>query len=276
MSEIVILHAGDPVHMDPTQSGFAHGFGLFETLKLAADRLCFWQAHWQRLRHSADVLKIPFNSSEQAVLSAIRDLVQRAALHDGIIKLSLLREATGSRCYVYARPAMATVGPAQVQLSQTTPLNQHSPLAGHKTHNYMENMVLLEAARAAGFFDLIRVNTSGVLTETAVANLFLIQHGQLCTPAQSTGILPGVIRAYILQMARTHGIPVLEGDFPVERLQDADAVFLSNSVLGILPVQTIAGTDFNRTLPHGPQPIIDTLRTALADAEMHHSILLYT
>ena len=275
MSEIVILHAGDQVHMDPMQSGFTHGFGIFETIKLAAGRLCFWEAHWQRLGRSADALNIPFDGSKEAALSAIRDLVQAAALDDGIIKLSLLREGGDSRCYVYARPEMPTIGSARLQLSQATPLNEHSALAGHKTHNYMENMLLLEAARAAGFSDLIRVNTAGILAETTVANLFLLKNGQVCTPAQSTGILPGVVRTCILQMARTLSIPVLEGCFPVEMLQDADAVFLTNSLLGILLVDSVVGADFSLTLPHTPPPIIDTLKTTLADAELHHSIPLY-
>jgi branched-subunit amino acid aminotransferase/4-amino-4-deoxychorismate lyase len=269
MSDIIILKAGEVARMDPTQSGFAHGFGIFETIKLSAGRLCFWQAHWQRLVRSVTVLNLEFDAFEASVLGAIRELVRAEGLSDGTVKVSLLRNGAGVSCYVYARPSMSAAGHARLQLTQDGALNEHSLLAGHKTHNYMENLLLLEAARSAGFTDVLRVNTAGDLTETAVANVFFIQAGRLCTPALSTGALPGVIRAEVLRVAQVLSIPVAEGRFSVAVLQGAEAVFVTNSSVGIQQVDTVDTMNFS-----GTHAAVDSLKPALADAEARNSILL--
>lgn len=274
MSDIIILQSGETAALDPTQSGFAHGFGIFETLKLSAGRLCFWGAHWQRFSDSATDLGLPLNHSAEQMLTAIRRLIASEGLSEGTVKLSLLKEGAGARCYVYTRPAMASTATPRLQLTTKCPLNEHSRLAGHKTHNYMENLLLLEAARSAGFTDVLRVNTAGDLAETTVANLFFLKEGCLCTPALSTGVLAGVIRAEVLRVAESLAIPVEEGCYSPEVLMSAEAVFLTNSSVGIRSVDTISGDDFDVTLPGEPRPVVDALNSVLLDVEMNHSVLL--
>jgi len=275
MSEIIILQSGDAAALNPNQSGFAHGFGIFETIKLSQGRLCFWEAHWQRFYDSAVDLGLPLDHTPEGALAAIRELAQADGLRDGTVKLSLLKEGAGARCYVYARPAMSATTTVRLQLTMQYPLNEHSRLAGHKTHNYMENMLLLESARAEGFADVLRVNTAGVLAETTVANLFFIKQGRLCTPALSTGILPGVIRAEVIQVADSLGVPVEEGSYTPAVLQAAEAVFLTNSSVGIRLMDTISGEELDLILPSEPRPLLDALTLGLSDLEMKKSVLLF-
>ncbi len=275
MSEIIILQSGDAAALNPNQSGFAHGFGIFETIKLSQGRLCFWEAHWQRFYDSAVDLGLPLDHTPEGALAAIRELAQADGLRDGTVKLSLLKEGAGARCYVYARPAMSATTTVRLQLTMQYPLNEHSRLAGHKTHNYMENMLLLESARAEGFADVLRVNTAGVLAETTVANLFFIKQGRLCTPALSTGILPGVIRAEVIQVADSLGVPVEEGSYTPAVLQAAEAVFSTNSSVGIRLMNTISGEGIDLILPSEPRPLLDALTLGLSDLEMKKSVLLF-
>jgi len=275
MSEIIILQSGDAAALNPNQSGFAHGFGIFETIKLSQGRLCFWEAHWQRFYDSAVDLGLPLDHTPEGALAAIRELAQADGLRDGTVKLSLLKEGAGARCYVYARPAMSATTTVRLQLTMQYPLNEHSRLAGHKTHNYMENMLLLESARAEGFADVLRVNTAGVLAETTVANLFFIKQGRLCTPALSTGVLPGVIRAEVIQVADSLGVPVEEGSYTPAVLQAAEAVFLTNSSVGIRLMDTISGEELDLILPSEPRPLLDALTSGLSDVEMKKSVLLF-
>tara|TARA_B110000196_G_scaffold71795_1_gene61592 strand:- start:542 stop:1375 length:834 start_codon:yes stop_codon:yes gene_type:complete len=274
MSEIIILQSGDAAALNPTQSGFAHGFGIFETIKLSQGRLCFWQAHWQRFYDSAVDLGLPLDHTSEGALAAIRGLVQADGLRDGTLKLSLLKQGAGASCYVYTRPAMAATATVRLQLTTTNPINEHSRLAGHKTHNYMENMLLLESARAQGYSDVLRVNSAGVLAETTLANLFFIKQGRLCTPALSTGILPGVIRAEVLRLAESLAIPVEEGSYSPAVLQEAEAVFLTNSSVGIRFMDTISGGGLDLMVPGEPLPLLDALTSALSAAEMKNSVLL--
>ena len=273
MSKIVVVKTGSQVSLDPIHSGFAHGFGIFETIRLFAGRLCFWEAHCERLFRSAKAFNMSFDQTGDAVLNAIKELVQTENFRDVLIKVSLLRADEDTHCYVYARPVAATVGKVRLKLAKEAPLNEHALLAGHKTHNYMEAMHLLKTVRSDGFSDLIRINTAGFLAETTVANLFFIEGEVLHTPDLSTGILPGVVRAEVLTLAKALSMHVEEGLYPIEKLQKCSVVFMTNASIGIQPVAAIESGDVSIELETS-HPMINRLKTALADAEMRKSIQL--
>ena len=238
MPEIIILKRGEMAALDAVQPGFAHGYGLFETIKLAHGRLCFWEAHCTRLSRSAAALGLKLAHDPAAILGAVRKLADTEGLSNGTIKLSLLKEAAGARLYVYTRPGLPLPKQVCLQLDTTCPLNEHSILAGHKTHNYMENMLLLERARAGGYADVIRVNTSGALAETTMGNLFYLKDGAWFTPSVSTGILPGIVRQALLETLK-----VTACEEPAGILRHVEEVFITNSSAGVLPVDRIAGQD---------------------------------
>lgn len=273
MSKIIVIQSGSCAHLNPLHSGFAHGFGIFETIRLSSGRLEFWKAHYERFSRSARAFDLHFDQSEEAILEAIRELIHSEGLRDGIVKLSLLHEGADSGCYVYTRSMEPADAHVKLHLNPRAPLNEHSLLAGHKTHNYMEAMHLKTVAVRNGFFDVVRLNTAGFLAETTMANLFFVMDGKLCTPDLSTGILPGVIRAEILDATKTSSIPVEEGRYPVESLQAATALFLTNSSIGMLPVRSLVANDFSATysLSH---PVVDTLKIALDASRERKSMLL--
>lgn len=273
MSKIVTLKSGDSAQLNPLHSGFAHGFGIFETLRLSGGQLEFWRAHYERFLHSAKTFNLRFDPGEKAVLEAIRELVQAEGLQDGIVKLSLLKEGNDTCCYIYTRPSHLTDGPVKVHLDTQSRLNEHSVLAGHKTHNYMEAMYLKQGAQDNGFYDVVRLSTAGFLAETAMANLFFAKGDTLFTPALSTGILPGVIRSEVLQAAKKHSIDAEEGHYSLDSLKTAEAVFLTNSSVGILPVCLIDTGD-SKLVYNAPHPIVDSLMIALAAAKKLKSVAL--
>jgi branched-subunit amino acid aminotransferase/4-amino-4-deoxychorismate lyase len=231
MPEIEIIGPGGSLQIDPVESGFAHGFALFETIALRDGYLEFWEAHWQRLRAAAKHFGLPFRYRQDQVLGAISRLAG-AIDGDSVIKLSLVKQADGARLFVYSRPALFRRGQEVGLLVQDVfPINDRSPLAGFKTHNYLESMLAATAAVEAGCYDALRLNTRGFLAEGAVSNLFFSSEGRLMTPSEHTGLLPGVVRAAILE-----ALPVVEGLFTLDQLLRAEAVFLTNSSIGVLPV----------------------------------------
>lgn len=273
MSKIVVLNSEALAQLNPVHSGFAHGFGIFETIKLSAGGLRFWEAHCERFFQSVRAFDMPFTQDDEALLAAIRELVSEGGFQDGLIKMSLLSAADDTCCYVYARSAVRPAGKVKLYLSEDAPLNEHSLLAGHKTHNYMEAMHLLKTVRSSGFTDCIRLNTAGVLAETTVANLFFICEETLHTPALSTGILPGVVRAEVLEAAKALSIRVEAGAYPIERLKTCRAAFLTNASMGLQAVDAIEGKQFNLAL-EASHPMIDELKAALAEAEARKSVTL--
>ena len=97
----------------------------------------------------------------------------------------------------------------------------------------------------------------------------------MCTPALSTGILPGVIRAEVIQVADSLAIPVEEGSYTPAVLQAAEVVFLTNSSVSIRSMNTISGAGLDLMLPSEPRPLLDPLTSGLSDVEMKKSVLLF-
>lgn len=237
MPEIVIIPPGENLSLSPIASAFAHGFGLFETMRLAGGELYFWEDHWARLSSSATSLGLEL-PRKGGVVAALRELVVSADLNEAILKLSLVWEGEGSLLYVYSRPAMAALNERVLRLDASCPIFERSTLAGHKTQSYMENMYLLQRARSQGYGDLIRVDSRGNLAETTTANLFFLKEGMLHTPSLDTGILPGVTRGVLL---RSCGLPIEEGLYAPEQLLQADSVLVCNATSGIQSVDRIEG-----------------------------------
>lgn len=236
MTKLRFLRQGELISMDPLSPSFAHGVGLFETMRLKGRQLFFFQRHWRRMQQSARQLGLELACDPQALIENIRALVDADQLEDACIKLALIEdEEAASHLLVYARPC--SPAPASIALCYTEdyPINEHARLVGHKTHNYMEHRLLNAMARKSGYFDQIRINTLGAVTETTVGNLFLIHEGTVSTPAEETGLLPGVARATILERQ----VVQLDAQIRIAQLHTADAIFLTNSVVGILPVHRI-------------------------------------
>ncbi|MEM7790655.1 MAG: aminotransferase class IV [Verrucomicrobiota bacterium] len=257
--------------MDPISSGFAHGYGLFETMKLEAGRLFFWPMHWDRLICSAAALGMEIEYSMDDALAAIRSLVRSAKLRDAVIKLSLLKDRERTKLYVYSRPSIPVPERARLLINQSSPINEHSVLTGHKTHNYMENMLLLEAARAAGYDDTIRLNRAGNLAETTIGNLFFFSGDTLCTPSLESGVLKGTMRSAIIEIASSISLEVEEAEYVPSVLNGADHVFITNASCGLLPAHMIDGMGVKFTADAGSQTPIETLRLALHDFEQRNS-----
>lgn len=243
MSSIEIVLPGELLTLNPVSAAFAHGFGLFETLSLRKGCIELWEAHWKRLTGSALQLGIncPFDRAE--VLAAVRKLAEQLPA-DGIIKLSLLKEGTSSRLVVYSRPGYSPPEETGLLMETSSRIDEASPLAGHKTHNYLENLLVLEAAREFGCYDGVRLNSKGHVAEGAVSNIFFFRDGRLHTPGLPSGLLPGVMRGELIE-----AFPVEQGSYTPSDLLSAGAVFLTNSSIGWLPVDWLLSEGKKIRLP---------------------------
>jgi len=106
-----------------------------------------------------------------------------------------------------------------------------APLSGHKTLNYLENVLAHDEALKRGYADMIYVGPDDELLEGSVSNLFLVTGKKIVTPALGRGILPGVTRKVILEL-----VAVTERTVRRDELERAEEVFLTNSLIEVLPV----------------------------------------
>ena len=227
--------------------GLLLGDGLFETMLALDGAIPMIETHLDRLAAGCAALDLPDLDREtaRALCLAAPPAAGRAAVR--------LTVTAGSGGRGLDRPAQvvprlrATAAlsspietPATLIIAHTR-RNEGSPASRLKTLAYLDNVLARAEARAAGADEAAMMNNAGNLACAAAANLFWIEGDRLVTPALDCGALAGITRARVLAAARAAGVEVLEVAAGVERLQSAEAVFLTNSLIGVRPVSDLNG-----------------------------------
>lgn len=253
------LVAADIARIAPGDRGFTLGDGLFETLAVQDGEIVRLPAHVARLAAGAQVLDLPLPAFDLPAIATA--LLQANGLRDAVLRLTLTRGA-GPRgvlppaqptptLLVTAAPLAPPAPPARLVVATVTRRNEHSPLSRIKSLNYLDNILARQEAQRLGADDALMLNTQGRVTESTIANVFLVRDGALLTPPVSEGALPGVMRGAIL----AHG--ATERPLTLDDLAAATEIFLTSS-LGVRSVRQLAG----HALPS--QAVAERLRRALA------------
>jgi branched-chain amino acid aminotransferase len=117
--------------------------------------------------------------------------------------------------------------------------NEYSPITGIKSINYLNHIIARLDAKGMGFDEAILMNTRDNIAEGVASNIFLVKDRALVTPSIESGILPGVTRGAIIEISRKLKMPLKEKAVTYKELINADEVFLTNSLVEVLPVVNI-------------------------------------
>ena len=215
-----------------TDPAFLHGQGLFETMRAYRGVPFRLDDHLARMKASADHFKIRFRP--RPLGKVVRELCRRNGVQDAAVRLMLSgnghllitaqRRPSVPRAW-YTRGAEVMVAPWRRDI--------HSPLVGHKTLNYLENVVTHREARRRGCADALVVGQKRKLLEGCTTNIFLVIGKRLVTPALRQGILPGVTRKVVMEIERAK-----ERTVYLRELWKADEAFLTSSLIEVLPIGT--------------------------------------
>lgn len=240
--------------------GLTLGDGLFETILARDGELVLFEAHLARMDAGCLALDLPPPDPEEALRLC------RAAAGPGRMAVRLtLTAGSGGRGLDRPDPArprlFATAAPSprlETPVSLTTVSvrrNEGSPASRFKTLAYLDPVL---ARREAAGGEALMLNNRGEVACAAAANIYWLEDGVLVTPALSCGVLNGIMRGETLRAARRLGLRVLEAAVPRAALNEADAIFLTNSLIGLRPVDSLDG----RALASAPQ--VSALAEALA------------
>lgn len=235
----------------PDDRGFTLGDGLFETVLARDGELVALAAHLDRLVAGCAALGLPAPDRTQAE-RLLRQALAEAGLQTGraAARLTLTSGSGGRGLDRPDAPSLRLVATAAAAPRPTTPArlvtaqarrNDQSPASRLKTLSYLDNVLARAEARAAGADEALMLNTGGRLACAAAANLFWIAEGALFTPALDCGVLAGVARGEVLARAAAFGVRVHEVAAGPEALAAAEAVFLSNALIGLRPVAQVDG-----------------------------------
>ncbi|NTW71617.1 MAG: 4-amino-4-deoxychorismate lyase [Eubacteriaceae bacterium] len=237
--------------ISPYSEGLMYGAGLFETLKYEGERIYFLSEHMERLRGSAGKLNMVLKYSDNEIERFLKDMISFHEVQGGVLKINLIKDIDEDILVISRRentyvPEIYHRG-FNLCVSDYR-RNQHSLLIGMKTDNYLENILEFRKAKCQGFDEVIFLNTKDKIAECSLSNIFFIKDGRLKTPSVDCGILKGIMRDKILDLATKFGIMVDEGEFEIEELFHADEIFISNSVMEIMPVLRIRDR-FSKEVP---------------------------
>ncbi len=230
--------------------GLTVGDGVFETCRVTGGEAFALSRHLRRLERSAAVLGLPPPDTAQ-VREAAAALLAAEPVPMGRLRITLTGGVgpLGSDRGTAVPTLILAVSPAAAWPSRiaavTVPWarNEHSAIAGAKTTSYAENVVALQRAHAAGAHEALLPNTAGNLCEGTGSNVVLDLDGVLVTPPLSAGCLAGITRELFLEWAVADGLPVREGNVPIEELSGARDVLLTSSTRNVQPVQVLDGRE---------------------------------
>lgn len=252
----------DALRIDPRDRGFLLGDGLFETLLSENGTIRRVRRHLTRLQESADLIGLPLHKTDLELLTAMQRVLAANALQEGRAALRLtVSRGVGPRGLVPPADTAVTIlitatalGPPAESCSAIiaqTVRASGTVSARVKSLNYLDSVLARREAAQHGADEALMRNCHGRIAEASAANLFLVRDGGLVTPPVSEGALPGIQRAVAMAAALALDIGVREAAVSAEELVSADEVFLTNSLIGICPLVTLAGHKVGSGLP-GP------------------------
>lgn len=232
--------------------GLLLGDGLFETLLAVNGVLVAPDPHLDRMsvgcatlglppldRRQAERLMVDALAGQEAPRAAVRLTLTAGSGGRGLDRL----DAPHARMFATAAPAPLPTEPADL-ISSTVRRNDHSPASRLKTLSYLDNVLARAEARGAGVDEALMLNTRGDVACAAAANVFWLWAGRLYTPSLACGVLAGTMRARVIAAAGVMGVEVAEVRVGLAELARADAVFLTNSLIGVRPVRSMDGFEF--------------------------------
>lgn len=269
-----VLFAPSAAKLSVYDRGFVYGDAIFEVVRTYRGVPFALDEHFARMRRSAErvLLDLPWDfaafgeeiarglAAAGNAESYLRIIVTR-----GSGPLSLDPDTAGPPLRVVLveplvmpprRTYVSGIAAATIPTRRTT---DQTAATGAKVTNYLESLLAVRAAKAGGAEEALIVDSSGDVIEGATSNVFVARGGRVATPPESAGILAGITRAHVLEVASAAGIVVSEERLRPDDLYGADEVFLTSSVRELVPIVRVDG----RTICTGvPGPVTRWLHRA--------------
>lgn len=267
MAEIVYINGEmlerSEARVSAFDRGLLYGYGLFETMRSYGGRVFRLDRHLSRLARSAGMLGIGAGLDTAELGRAMYDTLSANQLSDARIRLtvtagegerSLSLPASGSLTVIIVAEELVLPPPQAYEGGIRAAIvgaarNSKSPVSAVKSLGYLESLLARSQAAAAGAEEAVMLNERGLVAECSTSNIFIVASGRLLTPSVESGILPGITREVVLELAPGLGIEASECDVAVADLLGADEAFITNSVVEILPLVEVDKRPIGRGKP---------------------------
>ncbi len=226
---------------------FRYGWGLFETIRIRSGCPLFFERHIDRLCTAAQILEL---GEEQSIErkrweSDVRNAVRRARMQKGIVN-----------CYWTKGSSLPRARPSRIVRIRPLPRYSHGPLSlwvapwrleptypgsGVKTLAYFPYMFAGLSARREGCDEALVLNTRGRIADGAASSIFVIHRDEVLTSRLHDGALAGVTRGITIELLKSLGVTTREMSIPWSRFIEADRIFITSALRGIVEVISVKG-----------------------------------
>ena len=234
--------------------GFLYGYGLFETMRAYRGKIFLLERHINRLRSSAGVIGLSGTLAKINLAAACNETLKANNLKDARLRMTIAggeadaypwAETKHSPTIVItARPYEPfsaekyeqgfKVGIASVRRCK------HSRLSNVKSTSYLTSVLARIEAAAEGLDESLLLNDDGYVAEGGSSNVFFVRSSRLVTPSVESGILPGITREVVMELADKLSIGVTEGTVGMAIIRQCDEAFLTGSVMEIMPLTSVS------------------------------------
>lgn len=258
MQEIIYLNGCllplSEARLSPLDYGFLYGCGLFETMYARAAHVFRLHRHLDRLRRSATFMGMSLDSLA-GLERSVYDCLKANNLSDARIRITISagEGKTIPDLITHQPPTVLIVArsyqpypPETYQrgfkaIVSRVRRNTGSPVSSMKSLSYLDLLLARREAKLAGTDEAILLNEQSSLAEGSISNIFLVSHDTLLTPSEDSGILPGITREAVLEIARSSALKTAVRKVSSRELYRADEAFLTNSLIKVMPLTRIDG-----------------------------------
>jgi branched-chain amino acid aminotransferase len=239
--------------------GMLYGDGVFEGIRVYNGVIFRFQEHLERLYSSAKSIKLQIPLSPEDMTKAVVETLKRNGLRDAYIRLVVTRGpgdlgVDPRKCRKpsliiitqYADPyfgAMAKQSGISVIISSVRRDAVDATTHEIKSLNYLNSVLAKLEAVDAGADDALMLDRNGFVSEATTSNIFIVKYGEIFTPPNTAGILPGVTRRRIIRLARELDYKVVEKGLTPFDVTNADEAFLTGTLSEVVPLVKVRGIE---------------------------------
>ena len=231
--------------------GFLYGDGVFETMRSYSGKVFQLERHIDRLLISLKILRIKIPYTKNKLCLLVDRALRLNKLNNAYIKLLVTRgvtpggidipKTTKPTLLIYVSPLGGIaegIYKKGIKINfACVDKNEKSFIARIKSLNYLDNILARAEARDGGFDEAVFVNAKGNVAEATTSNIFMVKRSTLITPPLRAGLLPGITRQVVIQIIKKYfRNKICEKNIKPDDLFNADEIFLTNSILEIVPV----------------------------------------
>ncbi len=254
MAELIYLNG----KMIPSQEarisvfdhGFLYGYGLFETMRAYNGKIFLLKRHIKRLSDAAHIIGLGAKLGGSNLAHACEETLAANELKDARLRLTVTHGDADAfpwaergckpTVVITARPYAAPPAEKYEQgfkmFLATIRRCRQSLAAGVKSTNYLVSVMARIEAVEHGCDEAVLLNDDGFVAEGSISNCFFVKSGRLMTPSLGSGVLPGITRGLVMELAEELGIMVTEGTVGVGIFRQCEEAFLTASTMEIMPL----------------------------------------